>query len=75
MAAAAYYGTFADVDSASASGSYRVSAKSDLFVTASQSRFDGKRSLGIFTGLSVAVEAQHCRHVDRAPGRKDGSRG
>ena len=58
VAAAAVLGTFADVDSVSASGSYRVSAKSDLFVTASQSRFDGKQSLGIFTGLSVAV-GQH----------------
>ena len=53
-----YYGSFADVDSVSASGSFRVSSKSDIFLTASQSRFEGKRSLGIFTGLSVAV-GQH----------------
>ncbi len=53
-----YYGSFADVDSVSASGSFRVSSKSDIFLTASQSRFEGKRSLGLFTGLSVAV-GQH----------------
>jgi outer membrane usher protein len=65
------YGTTPDHSSVSASGSMRLTARSDMSITVSRSRIGGAPSLGIFAGFSVAVSerASAGASIQHAEGR------
>jgi outer membrane usher protein len=65
------YGPVPDVVSLSASGTTRLTGRSDMFVTVSRSHIGGTPSMGVFAGVSLAVSerASASTSVQRTGGR------